>query len=125
MDTKSSGIVGVCLIIAALIIALVSRPQSAGVGPPAPVTGGAIRSAEGLLTVSFSVITAKSQDSETWVNNDVEGVTAIEFHPAFIVVQTKAGAGIVLFPDKTKGLSWKLKAVGAQKEPAAAKPAVG
>jgi len=109
MDKKSASIVGVSLIIAALVITLVPRSQYDGVGHT-------IRSAEGLLTVSFSVTTSKSQDTESWVNNEVEGVTAIEFYPAFIVVQTKAGAGIVLFPDKTKGLSWKLKTVGEQKD---------
>ncbi len=35
MDTKSSGILGVCLIIAAVIVALVPRPQ-----PAAPVPSG-------------------------------------------------------------------------------------
>lgn len=35
MDTKSAGVLGVCLIIAALIVALVPRPQ-----PPVPAPTG-------------------------------------------------------------------------------------
>ena len=108
MDIKSSSVLGVCLIIAALIVALAPRPQSSG-----PASGlspvQAVRSPEGRLVVTFSVTTSRTQGSEAWQSGDIEGVTAIEFHPGFVVVQTREGAGTVFFPDKTKGLNWKLK----------------
>jgi hypothetical protein len=39
VDTKSSGLLGVCFIIAALIIALVPRPQPAAPAPSGPQVG--------------------------------------------------------------------------------------
>lgn len=69
------------------------------------------RSPEGLLVVTFSVITAKSQNSESSQDGEIGNVTAVEFHPAFIVVQTKDGGGTVFLPDKIKAFNWRLKKV--------------
>ena len=110
MDLKSSWILGACVIIAALIVSLVLRPPLAVTGVPA--RDQAVRSPEGLLVVSFSVTTSKSQTSESWQSGEIEGVTGVEFHPAFIVVQTKDGTGTVFFPEKTKTLNWKFKKGG-------------
>ena len=39
MDTKSAGILGACLVVAALVLALVPRPQPAAPAPSGPQVG--------------------------------------------------------------------------------------
>ncbi len=75
MDTKSSAILGACLIIAALIVTLVPRPQSAAPVPSGPQLGRyqmggvpghayVIDTATGQVWEDFTLPTAGSSDPD-------------------------------------------------------------
>jgi hypothetical protein len=72
MDTKSSGILGVCLIIAALVVALVPRPQPAPSGPQigryqvggVPGHAYVLDTATGQVWQDFAPATEGSRDSD-------------------------------------------------------------
>jgi hypothetical protein len=38
----------------------------------------------------------------------IEGVSAVEFHPAYIVVREQDGSGRVFFTERTNSLSWRV-----------------
>jgi hypothetical protein len=75
VDTKSSAILGACLIIAALIVVLVPRPQSAAPFPSGPQVGRyqldgvpghayVIDAATGQVWEDFTIPTAGSSDPD-------------------------------------------------------------
>jgi hypothetical protein len=81
---------------------------------PAPPVGGAgttpplaaIRSAEGKITVRL----VRQDDASRRSEHTVQGVTAIEFYPGYILYHKKDG-GQVAFPEKTWYFTWTTGAV--------------
>jgi hypothetical protein len=96
MDIRSAGILGACVVAAALVVSLIPRG-----GGPAPAV---VRSAEGGLEVDYMVQTSPT----TAEGSKLTSVTAIEFHPGYVVVRTREGRGTVFFPERTQRLSWSL-----------------
>jgi hypothetical protein len=102
MDIKSAGILGGCIVIAALILSLVHR--SVG-GPEAATTPGPtarLHSPDGGLVVDFQVHTSPSSTE----GSKIEGITDIEFYGSYILVKTKQGGGMIFFNERTRSLSW-------------------
>jgi hypothetical protein len=49
------------------------------------------------------------QDSPSSASGStIEGVSAVEFHPAYIVVREQDGSGRVFFTERTNSLSWRV-----------------
>lgn len=100
MDTKSAGVLGACIIVAALVVTLV----------PQLTTGdrGALRSihsADGRLAVTYTIQTSPT----TSEGSSVARVTGIQFFPSYVVVTTQKGHGKVLFAERTQRLDWSLR----------------
>jgi hypothetical protein len=71
---------------------------------PAPVVRGAavIQAERGDFTVGYTI-----QETPTTTSGaTMEKVSAIEFHPNYIVVKKRDGSGRVFFPGRTLDLSW-------------------
>jgi len=107
MDMKSAGILGGCIVVAALILSLVPRTGTAPASlvpqnGAAPAKG--IHSAEGNLEVAYMVQTSPS----TAEGSTMSGVTDIEFYPRYVVVKSKQGGGKVFYNERTQSLNWSL-----------------
>ena len=100
MDRKSAGILGACIIVAALVASLLPRLTT---GAPGAVRG--IHSADGRLAVDYMVQTGPTEAE----GSKMERVTDIEFYPNYLVVSYGDGRGRVFFPERTRSLDWTLK----------------
>ena len=61
----------------------------------------------GDLKVSYMVVTSPS----TSTGDTVEGISAIEFHPGYIVTKDVKGNGRAFFPNNTQEFKWATKLV--------------
>jgi len=95
MDTKSAGILGGCIIVAALVVSLVP-----GLMTGAPGAVRSIHSADGRLEVGYMTTREVSTMGR---------VTDIEFCPNYVVVKTQDGHGRVFFTEHTQMLDWSLR----------------
>jgi len=100
MATRSAGILGACIIVAALVVSLVPRLMNRGHG-----AARSVHSADGRLAVGYMVQTSPT----TAEGSNIEGVTDIEFCPNYVVVKTQGGHGKVLFAERTQRLDWSLR----------------
>ena len=99
MDTKSAGILGACIIVAALVVGLLPRLTT---GSPAQVSS--IHSADGSLAVDYTVQTSPTSTA----GGTIQGVTDIELYPTYFVVKTRDGSCRVFFAERTQKLDWSL-----------------
>ena len=98
MDTKSAGILGACIIVAALAVSLLPRLTT---GSPGAVCR--IHSAGGSLAVHYMVRTPTGASGST-----IQGVTDIEIYPTYVVVKTRDGYGKFFFAERIEELEWSL-----------------
>ncbi len=100
MDMKSTGILGVSIVVAALILSLAPRLGSGwgeSTGPPM-----SIHSPDGNLVVVSQVQTSPTSSE----NSEIANVSDIEFYPAYVVVKTSERGGAVFYNERTRKLSW-------------------
>jgi hypothetical protein len=102
MDMKSAGILGGCVIVAALIFSVVPR-NTGGPGPTAGPTMS-IHSADASLVVDFQIQTSPTSSEGSKIGD----VSDIEFYAGYVVVKTKQGSGMIFYNERTKSLSWSL-----------------
>ena len=104
MDTKSAGVLGVCIVVGALILSLMPRSTSPSrtASDDAVSSMHRIHSAEASLVVDYMVETSPT----SFEGGQMGGVTDIEFHENYIVVKDKSGHGRVFTGSRMKSFNW-------------------
>jgi hypothetical protein len=102
--TALGALLGAAAIGAVWLVTALAAPRLVPLANPVPTLSarGDIESEAGDLKVTYMV-----EDSPTEASGGVlDDVTAIELHPAYIVVKQKSGYGHIFFPERTRTLNW-------------------
>jgi hypothetical protein len=102
MDTKGAGIFGVCILVGALVLALVPRALTRPDPGAAALAMRHVHSPQGNLVVDYMVETSPTSAE----GGQLAGVTDIEFHEGYVVVKDREGRGRAFFGGRTRSLSW-------------------
>jgi hypothetical protein len=114
MDLKKTGILGGCILAAALVHSLIPQSMRAfGAGPETGSVGPGpamrVHSADGDLVVDYNLQSSPTSSAGT----KIEGVSDIEFYDRYVVVKTKEGGGMLFFHMQTSKLHWRLAKRGS------------
>jgi hypothetical protein len=102
VDIKAAAMLGVCIILAALVLGLVPHALTRTDAGEAALSLRRIHSPGGSLVLDYMVETLPT----TAEGGQIQNVSDIEFHEGYVVVKDKAGNGRVFFGSRTRSLNW-------------------